>query len=109
MKNKIKKFLGTFLLAICIATPITTLSSNITANASITFGATVICPEGLNVRKGPSTSYSKISGRYRTLPEGTSIRVDDRDGNWVHITYPASGWVYAGVNNCNIVFFDYND
>lgn len=109
MKSRIKKILGAILVATCLVTPLTVLNNTVAVQASDRSSGTVKCYEGLNVRTGASTSYPKISGKYSSLPKGTTIYWDDRDGNWIHITYPTTGWIYAGPKNCNIYVFNYND
>jgi len=48
----------------------------------------------VNVRKGPSSTDET----FKVAQKGTKLRVVERDGNWVHISDPATeqdGWIYT--------------
>lgn len=64
----------------------------IKSNSKIPTGATTttgVTTSALNMRKGPNTSYSKVS----CIPKGTRITLESANNGWYHTTYKGvSGW-----------------
>ena len=107
MKKILKKAISVLLLSLCLVMPITLFSNNYNnaayAQSNVTFGGTIKVNSGyVNVRKGPGANYPTTNYK---LYNNDSIRMDDRSGNWVHITYPTTGWVCDDY----VVHFNYND
>ena len=92
-----KKYVMTGMLATALVVPMTDVTNSYADDTEImTLNSTnemyVNTSAGLNVRKGPSTSYSVIT----TLPKGTKVNVITTSGDWSKIT---SGSVTGYVSN----------
>ena len=73
--------------------------------------AVVLANGGLNLRKGPSTIYSKVT----LVPKNTIIKLTHKAGNhWYYIEYNGkSGWItsmngYLGYDSSDVLFNNYD-
>ncbi|HOV69493.1 MAG TPA: peptidoglycan-binding protein, partial [Clostridia bacterium] len=68
-------------LVILIAVVVTFSALTVTVSASS--ATATVTARSLNIRKGPGVTYSVVS----SVPEGASVKVIDKTGSWVKITY----------------------
>ena len=92
-----KKYVMTGMLATALVAPMTEVTNSHAEDTEIITSRStkemyVNTSAGLNVRKGPSTSYSVIT----TLPKGTKVNVITTSGEWSKIT---SGSITGYVSN----------
>ena len=74
---------------------------SIEGRSQTSVGVVINCPEGLNLRKGPSTKTSIL----RLLPNGTKVEILSSSNNWTRVKYNGIyGYVYSKyvkVNNAS--------
>lgn len=89
MKRKIVRWLGALAVVLCLLVPLAAL-----ANSTGT-----ITGNGVNLRKGPSTSYARIGVLYR----GDTVAITGQSGSWYKVSTASggSGYVYGSYVSIN--------
>lgn len=89
MKRKIIRWIGALSVVLCLLVPLTALADS----------TGTVTGNGVNLRKGPSTSYARIGVLYR----GNTVTVTGQSGAWYKVTTASgtSGYVYGSYVSIN--------